>query len=1351
MLPVVPVADSQLNPQADGTYTISTGTDNSVALNALPTGSLYYCDNAQSGKGAATANGGQTSVTTINVSGVTGTIVSGLFLNDVTHQGGVPAKTKVISSTPTTVTLSGPVTVSNNDSLTFTPGVFWYSAQWLLNSNLDLDLRNCPIVTTFKSTGNQAGAIDQGNFVLSGTYNNTSGKVTIELSDRNGNPVSAGFPTFPGGQNGGVTLSGLTGTGNFQALNAHYSSATFGTATATANGSQTSSTINISGLMGSISPGFFVIDATNFSGVPTTVTVMSSTSTSVTLSAPVTVVNGDSLQFGNTITMPGTSGLGAATITGGYMTSQGQNYGQGAHCTPLTNVSINNLNIQKPSFTGYPGRMMRVYINTFALTNFNVNANNGFLESHGSDWNIGPGTILGSNPQGGNPAVKTQGNTIQGVTSPEVSSPTLGQRLNPASAVPSATATANGAQVSTTTINISGLTGTIAPGFLLIDQTAPGGVPITASVVSSTPTTVTLSTAVTVANNDSLLFGTYTQADLWFHDLNGVTGDAFMQLAPEQVGTDCVTNLSVNNALIENCLCNSPTSEGLLVASSISHTLGTFSETISNVTIRNSTFVGGHTSGGFFNESNSLPFENITVGPNVTFDGINQTPNVNSNVFSNVVNVTSIPASDFMTYPAIIDGLTFNGVTIQNAANRSFSVGGSARGQGPGGTVLGTVKNFTFENGTITSPRLPSDVINMTTGNATGHANVSLAFIDNSGTVGAGGFINSTVGATPKFSSAAATANGSQASTTTINVSGVTGTIATGLFMNDVTTPGGVPANTVVISSTPTTVTLSVPVTVVNNDSLTFVVYQGASTSAVSTANTAITVGSSPNNTMGSFEVKNFNFTNNSITGIAPSATAGINLQDVDQSIVSGNIFSGGNNSIGLLLQATNVGGNPGTTNTTVTGNDFTGVSNTSGAVSCGTPSAGNVVPASPNTGNNPGFPAGCPISSNTWAQLPIGGGGFVTGVYTYSDGTQIARTDTAGAYARSGPLAGWSLVNTHQSMPNTSGTTNCFGPGTSCPADNSQGLMSGVCEIVAAPSNTKFMYMYFAPNLAQANDPSFVYLSTNQGGTWTRTNSGVNGFPSTNYCNANDFPHKFGYPTMGVSPNNVGIVYVGTRAYGVWYSLNQGATWTQIPLATVPASNDNWPNLIFFDPSDPMGHTVWITSNGTGVFKCTTAQTSPNCVLQTGTSGTMPTKATKMTIASTGTVWLVDDSNDPQGSLFRLQSGAWTKQINNDGSTGFNLSCVAVNPANTSAVYAMDYHGNMNYSVNAEGATPTWSGNVNFQETSSIIPWMQWSQDSALSIQNCTFDPTQTNVLYSGAGVGVFTNSPPVSGTATI
>jgi hypothetical protein len=179
--------------------------------------------------------------------------------------------------------------------------------------------------------------------------------------------------------------------------------------------------------------------------------------------------------------------------------------------------------------------------------------------------------------------------------------------------------------------------------------------------------------------------------------------------------------------------------------------------------------------------------------------------------------------------------------------------------------------------------------------------------------------------------------------------------------------------------------------------------------------------------------------------------------------------------------------------------------------------------------------------TSGRFEQLPIGGGGFVTGVQMYPNGMQLARTDTAGGYIRTSPTAKWKLINTRQSMPST---------------DNAQGMMNGVCEIVAAPSNTSILYMYFAPNLGLANNPSYIYVSTNKGANWSRTS-----FASSIYCNANGGAARLVYPTMGVSPKNASVVYVGTARHGIYYTTNGGKNWTQVP--AIPPSGGGNPNLV--------------------------------------------------------------------------------------------------------------------------------------------------------------------------------------------
>src|SRR6516165_12562437 len=100
-------------------------------------------------------------------------------------------------------------------------------------------------------------------------------------------------------------------------------------------------------------------------------------------------------------------------------------------------------------------------------------------------------------------------------------------------------------------------------------------------------------------------------------------------------------------------------------------------------------------------------------------------------------------------------------------------------------------------------------------------------------------------------------------------------------------------------------------------------------------------------------------------------------------------------------------------------------------------------------------------MSTNTWQALPIGAGGFLTGLSIAQDGTMVVRTDTYGAYIWNGTE--WQQLVTATSMP-----ASFIQPG------NGPGInTSGVYEIQIAPSNSNIMYMEYM---------GYIFKSTNKG-----------------------------------------------------------------------------------------------------------------------------------------------------------------------------------------------------------------------------------------------------------------------------
>lgn len=381
------------------------------------------------------------------------------------------------------------------------------------------------------------------------------------------------------------------------------------------------------------------------------------------------------------------------------------------------------------------------------------------------------------------------------------------------------------------------------------------------------------------------------------------------------------------------------------------------------------------------------------------------------------------------------------------------------------------------------------------------------------------------------------------------------------------------------------------------------------------------------------------------------------------------------------------------------------------------------------------------------WRPLLVGGGGFVTGLQIYSGGAQVARTDSAGALYRSSYTAIWKPLVTHSSMPSDS---------------NTQGRLEGACAVAAAPSNTNHIYLYFAPaqGAYSAGYAGYVYSSTDGGATFTKT-----GFGPV-ICNPNDSTavpswrlHNY---AMQVDPQNENVAYLGTPGSGVYYTLNGGTFWTQISTGTIPAGTtpsgavQGQGNLIYFDPSDGTGNTVYISAYGTGIYKCTSAATAPSCS-ELNSSG-MPTTFSNVVVDQDGTLWVVDNQGDSEGSLYRYLSGTWSTQV--APSLGAFVAAVAINPSNANDVYAVDFHGFLNYSTNGQAATPSWSGYItSIDLVSSLIPWIQWAKGSGCTGSGCagmvaysaSFDTARSNVLEIGEGIGVATTTPPTSGTPTV
>ena len=385
---------------------------------------------------------------------------------------------------------------------------------------------------------------------------------------------------------------------------------------------------------------------------------------------------------------------------------------------------------------------------------------------------------------------------------------------------------------------------------------------------------------------------------------------------------------------------------------------------------------------------------------------------------------------------------------------------------------------------------------------------------------------------------------------------------------------------------------------------------------------------------------------------------------------------------------------------------------------------------------NMPAFGGGTSAASMGWHVLPIGAGGYLTSFDIECDqgvgacngrgtATLVTRTDTYGAWyynpsttncGNANRTGCWQQIITATAMP--SGTV---GSG-------------GVYEIVIAPSNTSHWYML--------NNDGYVYHTTNKGTSWTKASTW-----SKVPTDANDTTRLFGQ-RIAVDPQNENVAYFGTPGAGVFYTTNGGKSFTKISTITIPAGGAigtyGGGNLIAFDPSDATGNTVYITSYGNGVYKCTSASTSPSCS-ETSTIG-MPTTYRHMIVDFSGIVWMLDNSGT-QNNVYTY-NGSWSHNSVTTSGGASIWQAVAVDPnhctsASTCHVIIQGDNGYLNITQNGGR---TWSDEYrNWVQQSPDIPWLAANNESYLSSGNIQVDPTQSTLTVDmSAGLGFYQTQPP-------
>jgi len=203
------------------------------------------------------------------------------------------------------------------------------------------------------------------------------------------------------------------------------------------------------------------------------------------------------------------------------------------------------------------------------------------------------------------------------------------------------------------------------------------------------------------------------------------------------------------------------------------------------------------------------------------------------------------------------------------------------------------------------------------------------------------------------------------------------------------------------------------------------------------------------------------------------------------------------------------------------------------------------------------------------WENLPIGGGGFVSGLFPSKteNGLMYARTDVGGAYR-------WDSKNS------------VWIPLLDWLSDGEKGYF-GVEALALDHKNPNRLYML--TGMSYFNEGRTAIMKSEDYGATFKVIEVTSQFKA----HGNGMGRNTG-EKLAVDPNNSDILYCGTRWHGLFKSTDAGNSWKKVsgfPVTKTP--NENGESFIVFDPSSASGgksQTIYIgvSQYGKNLYKST-------------------------------------------------------------------------------------------------------------------------------------------------------------------
>jgi len=337
------------------------------------------------------------------------------------------------------------------------------------------------------------------------------------------------------------------------------------------------------------------------------------------------------------------------------------------------------------------------------------------------------------------------------------------------------------------------------------------------------------------------------------------------------------------------------------------------------------------------------------------------------------------------------------------------------------------------------------------------------------------------------------------------------------------------------------------------------------------------------------------------------------------------------------------------------------------------------------------------------WSQIPIGGGGFVTGlvVHPKDSGVIYIRTDVGGAYR-------WQA-----DVDN--------GPGRWIPLVDhftfEEFNYYGIESINIDPQNTDVVYI--AAGKFPWAGKGRVFKSTDRGNNWQPT-----GLQITMHGNG---PLRVAGERLAVDPANSAIVYYGSRNDGLHKSVDGGMTWKPLPGLGEKGKKGIGLTFVAIEPAAREGQipTLFVGVFGKGVFRSVDGGQSFD-----PTGG--PKQPAQIAMTGGGSFYLTAAEG-----VFINDGANWTDISPEKGT---NFAALAVDPHDSRIVMTAPNKGAQRIPIyrSVDGGRTWQSHTARTDKLDITVPWVN-SQHFAAAPAALAMDPADSNKVWLTDWYGVW------------